>query len=72
MSNSLKEEISCVTQAAVNMRMNLMDIDLQINYYGEYAMGLASTQSVLNGLEQVFSDSNAQTIYALSVIYFIV
>lgn len=71
LAGATPDEIACVTQAAVNMRLNLRDIDLQIKNYGEYAMVLACTQSVLTGLEQVFSDSDARTIYALSVIYFI-
>ena len=71
LADATKEEIASVTQAAVNMRLSLKDIDLQIKNYGEYAIVLACTQSVLVGLEQVFSDSDARTIYALSVIYFI-
>lgn len=71
LAGATQDEIASVTQAAVNMRLNLRDIDLQIKNYGEYAMVLACTQSVLTGLEQVFSDSDARTIYALSVIYFI-
>ena len=70
-AGATKEEIASVTQAAVNMRMDLRDMDIQVKDYGEYAIVLASTQSVLKGLEQVFSDSDARTIYALSVIYFI-
>lgn len=71
LANATKEEIDSVTHAAVNMRLSLKDIDLQIKNYGEYAIVLACTQSVLVGLEQVFSDSDARTIYALSIIYFI-
>ena len=71
LADATNEEIASVTQAAVNMRLSLKDIDLQIKNYGEYAIVLACTQSVLVGLEQVFSDSDARTIYALSVIYFI-
>ena len=71
LAGATQDEIECVTQAAVNMRLNLRDIDLQIKNYGEYAMVLACTQSILTGLEKVFSDSDARTIYALSIIYFI-
>ncbi len=66
-----KEETAKVRQAAVNMRLDLRDIDLQIKNYGEYAIVLASTESVLARLEDHFSDRDARTIYALGVIYFI-
>ena len=66
-----KDEIARVSQAAVNMKLNLKDIDLQIKNYGEYAALLSCTQSVLRQLEKTFSDSDARMIYALSVIYFI-
>ena len=70
-SNLDEGEIARVTQASVNMKVKLRDIDLQIKNYGEYAMVLASTQSVLKRLEEHFNDSDARMIYALSVIYFI-
>ena len=71
LAGATPDEIARVTQAAVNMKLDLRDIDLQIKNYGEYAMVLACTQPVLAGLEKVFSDSDARTIYALSIIYFI-
>ena len=70
LAGATQDEIARVTQAAVNMKLGLRDIDLQIKDYGEYAMVLACTQPVLAGLEKVFSDSDARTIYALSIIYF--
>lgn len=70
-SNLDEAETARVTQASVNMKVKLRDIDLQIKNYGEYAMVLASTQSVLKKLEEHFNDSDARMIYALSVIYFI-
>lgn len=66
-----KAEIERVKQAAVNMNLDLRDIDLQIKNYGEYAAVLACTESVLHKLEEHFSDSDARMIYAMSVIYFI-
>ena len=51
-SNLDEAETARVTQASVNMKVKLRDIDLQIKNYGEYAMVLASTQSVLKKLEK--------------------
>ena len=70
-TNLDEAETARVTQASVNMKVKLKDIDLQIKNYGEYAMVLESTQCVLKKLEEHFNDSDARMIYALSVIYFI-
>ena len=70
-TSASKEEVACVRQAAVNMKLDLRNIDLQIKNYGEYAIVLACTQSVLAKLEKYFSDRDARTIYAMGVIYFI-
>ena len=57
--------------AAVNMNLDLKDIDLQVKDYGEYAIVLASTGSVLEKLNKYFSTEDSKLIYALSVIYFV-
>lgn len=64
-------EIKNIELAAVNMNISLKNIDLQIKDYGEYAVVLASSQSVLEQLEKYFSDQDARLIYALSIIYFV-
>ena len=71
LADASDEDIARVRQAAVNMKLDLKNIDLQIKNYGEYAAVLACTESVLANLERYFSDSDARTIYAMSVIYFI-
>ncbi len=53
------------------MNINMDDIALQLKDYGEYAIVLSSTGTVLERLEKYFSDRDARLIYALSVIYFI-
>lgn len=71
LANASGDEIARVRQAAANMRLDLKNIDLQIKNYGEYAIVLACTESVLDNLGRFFSDSDARTIYAMSIIYFI-
>ena len=43
LAGATQDEIARVTQAAVNMKLGLRDIDLQIKDYGEYAIVLACT-----------------------------
>lgn len=64
-------EAKNIELAAVNMNLSLKNIDLQIKDYGEYAVVLACSQSVLEQLEKYFSDQDARLIYALSIIYFV-
>lgn len=54
-----------------SMKLRLEDIDLQVKEYGEYAIVLAATKSVLERLYQYFNDEDARLIYVLSVINFI-
>lgn len=54
-----------------SMKLRLEDIDLQVKDYGEYAIVLAATKSVLERLYQYFNDEDARLIYVLSVINFI-
>ena len=58
-------------KVATNMHLRLEDIDLQVKDYGEYALVLAATTSVLERLYQHFNDEDARLIYVLSVINFI-
>ena len=67
----LKEERNLLQSTALNMNLNLENIDLQLKDYGEYALVLACTTNVLESLNQYFSVTDARTIYALSVIYFV-
>ena len=53
------------------MKLRLEDVDLQVKDYGEYAIVLAATKSVLERLYQYFNDEDARLIYVLSVINFI-
>ena len=71
-TNSLsKKEEEMLSNVAANLNLDLADLDLQIKDYGEYAVVLACTSSVLSGLEKCFSDLDATLIYALGIIYFI-
>lgn len=65
------KEIRAVSEAAANMNLDLKDIDLQVKDYGQYAIVLASTVSVLERLNKYFSTEDSKLIYALSVIYFV-
>ena len=65
------EEVRAIKQSAINMHLDLREIDLQIKNYGEYAMVLENTGSVLQNLEKHFSDNDARMIYAMSIIHFI-
>ena len=58
-------------EIANNMNLNMKDLDLQLKNYGEYAMVLACSDSVLRKLTKTFSSSDAAMIYVLSIIYFI-
>ena len=66
-----KAESDTVRRIAQNMNLSMKDIDLQLKNYGEYAVVLACTGSVLEQLNKVFSSSDAAMIYVLSVIYFV-
>ena len=65
------KEYAVVSEAAVNLNLNIDQISLQLKDYGEYAMVLACTGEVLKRLEKHFSDNDARLIYALSIIYFV-
>ena len=60
-----------INNIAVNMNLNLKDIDLQVKDYGEYAIVLESTRAVFEQLNKFFSVEDSKLIYALSIIYFI-
>ena len=66
-----ENEIQTISKAAANMNLDLKDIDLQVKDYGQYAIVLASTKSVLERLNKYFSTEDSKLIYALSVIYFV-
>lgn len=56
---------------AANMNLDMSDIDIQIKNYGEYAIVLSSTVSVLEKLNRYFSPNDSLTIYVLSMVYFV-
>ena len=60
-----------INNIAVNMNLNLKDIDLQVKDYGEYAIVLESTRAVFEQLNKFFSVEDSKLIYALCIIYFI-
>ncbi len=66
-----KEESNAFRELAANMNLNLQDIDLQLKDYGEYALVLACTESVLERLNKYFSVDDSLKIYVLSIIYFL-
>lgn len=70
-ASASEKEIKTIKQSAINMNLDMFEIDLQIKNYGEYAMVLESTSSVLKNLEKHFSDNDARMIYAMSIIHFI-
>ena len=70
-TNLSHKELDVLQETAVNLNVSIEDIAFQLKDYGEYAMVLASTGSVLEKLEKHFSDKDARLIYVLSVIYFI-
>ena len=70
-SSVSEDEVNTLKEIVSNMNLDLEDIDLQLKDYGEYALVLACTKSVLEQLNQYFSVKDARLIYALSVIYFI-
>ncbi len=67
-SQAAREKLKSIV---ANMKLRLEDIDLQVKDYGEYAMVLAATKSVLERLYKHFNDEDARLIYVLSVINFI-
>lgn len=58
-------------EIAINMNLDLKDIDRQIKEYGQFAIAMAASEPVFKSLNQVFSAEDSRRIYVLGLIYFV-
>ena len=64
-------DVSALPEGLKRYYPRLRDVDKENKDYGEYAIVLACTKDVLEGLQQYFHPEDAIRMYALSIIYFI-